>query len=725
MSTNIRKRRDHKARHQRAKWIRAAGNSLGVIQTEAVAVEWIKAAEADPNKPKRFTMTAYTGGELRVAGYYLPVVIDLAGLKAAAPLPMLLNHSLEQIVGHADEVDVSASAVKLGGVISGVSGAAAQVLGSAANGFPWKASVGAMPEQIEEVKAGASVKVNGRTFKGPLYVARQATLKETSFCAIGADSKTTVKLAASPAAGTAPEESTMKFQEWIEAMGLVFAELRDDQKAKLQAKYDAEIKAVADNAKAIKAKGETPPPVTVAAPTFDIQAVGLAYAQAETQIEAKAAEYSGKVDAGKLAAIKAEGMKSAIELKSKALKDQWAAPRLEAELLRANARYEIKLMHAERPKGPAIHAAGDPGTDVKILEAAMRMQIGTPEDGLIKAYGEQAVEKAGRFRSISFKELIAACCAMEGRDVPSLGASNREIIASGFSTTSLATLLSNVGHKTMLEAYKAVTSVAAIVARKLTASDFKTHTGVRLTGDFKMQKVAQDGELKHATAGDSSYTYAVDTYGRMFGLTRQMMKNDDLGAFAEIPRMIGRGAALTREELFWTLVHANTGNFFHADNKNYDTSVLGSLGLGAAVALLENQVDQDGNPINIMGKYLVVPPALRVTATELYKSQLLIGVSTAKQASTNIFAGSYEPLVTPYLSNTSFHASATATQWYLFGDPADVPAFGIAYLDGAESPVVEEVDLSGEFLGKAWRGYIDLGVCQIDHRGAVKSAGTG
>ena len=54
-------------------------------------------------------------------------------------------------------------------------------------------------------------------------------------------------------------------------------------------------------------------------------------------------------------------------------------------------------------------------------------------------------------------------------------------------------------------------------------------------------------ELKHATVSEESYTNRIDTFGRMISLTRQMMINDDLGAFTQIPRIIGRMSALKRE----------------------------------------------------------------------------------------------------------------------------------------------------------------------------------
>jgi len=123
-----------------------------------------------------------------------------------------------------------------------------------------------------------------------------------------------------------------------------------------------------------------------------------------------------------------------------------------------------------------------------------------------------------------------------------------------------------------------------------------------------------------------------------------------------------------------------------------------------------------------------VPPALKSDADEIYVARNINtgGSSTkARQPDVNIHAGKYQPVMSPYLSNTNFHASASSTAWYLFGDPADIPAFGIAYLKGNEVPIFEPITLAANILGRGWRGYFDVGVCQIEPEGAVKSTGAG
>jgi hypothetical protein len=208
-----------------------------------------------------------------------------------------------------------------------------------------------------------------------------------------------------------------------------------------------------------------------------------------------------------------------------------------------------------------------------------------------------------------------------------------------------------------------------------------------------------------------------------------MLKNDDLSALSEIPAILGRGAALAVEDAFWTLVLANTGNFFGAGNKNYATgatTALSDAGLAQAVQKFRDQVDPNGYPIAVSPKFVVVPTALEEVAWQLYKSLNLISVGggsdAAVQPAGNVYAGLFSPLVTPYLGNSNY-TGYSSKAWYLFGDPADVAAFGLAYLDGNEMPTIEQAPQDADKLGLTWRGYFDFGVCQLDPRGAIKSKG--
>jgi hypothetical protein len=144
-----------------------------------------------------FEMVAYTGGLLRVAGFSLPVVVDLSGLTGTEkPLPILLDHDKSQRVGHADRILNDGQSLKAAGLISGSGAAAEEVRQNVRKKFPWQASIGAEILEAREYGPGEVVAANGRTFTGPVILATRSRLREISFVAVGADDQTSVRVAA-------------------------------------------------------------------------------------------------------------------------------------------------------------------------------------------------------------------------------------------------------------------------------------------------------------------------------------------------------------------------------------------------------------------------------------------------------------------------------------------------------------------------------------------------
>jgi len=387
---------------------------------------------------------------------------------------------------------------------------------------------------------------------------------------------------------------------------------------------------------------------------------------------------------------------------------------------------ELQTMRASREvptfaSGAYLHSANRT-PDARILEASVAGYVGL---NVPKLYGEQAAEAGSRLGITCLMDAVRIAAKLSGREPD--WRNKDEVIKAAFSTRDLPDLLSNVANKSLQEAYGSFPSAAKMVAKKLDANDFKTHTGVRLTGDVIFEKTPGDGEIRHGTLTDDSFTYAIDTYAKMYGISRQDLINDDTNGLSTIPQRMGRGAALAVEEVFWTLVLANTGNFFHTNNKNALTAALDATALGSAVQKFMEQVDQDSKPINAVPKYLCVPPALKVTADELYASRTFnVGAGSAsdKVPAANAFFGMYEPVVSPWIGANGL-TGGTDTQWYLFGDAQDIAAFGIAYLGGIEFPTIQEVDMPANKLGIQLRGFLDFGVCQVDHRGGVRSTGAG
>jgi phage major head subunit gpT-like protein len=695
-----------------------AAAAKGPIIMEAVGVDWITAADAGDAKPKRFSMTAYTGGPMQVNSYGPPVIIDLSGIKARAPLPILRDHDPSRVIGHADEVNVTESAIKLAGVISGAGPDATEVQASASNGFPWKASVGARPDKLEFISDGVATKVNGKTFTGPLYVARKSTLGETSFVALGADRKATAKVAATAAQY---REIDMNFEKWIEAMGLSLEELREDQTQKLRAKYDAEVKAAE-----IKANEANSLPV-VDAPTFDLQAIGLAYAQHEAVIEATAEEYRDKVSAADSAKLFLVARKAAIEAKAAALKEQWAAPRLEAEYIKAAALFRADLMVAERPKGPAVHSSSR-DFSAPAIEAALCRTVGVTN--LEKHFTPEVLEASESHRNLGLQEVILLCASANGYTGRTRinDANLREVIKAAFSTHTITTLLTSTGNKALLEGFNAIPATWREVAAVRSVTDFKELTAYRLTADLEYEEVGPSGEIKHGTAAQESYTRQVVTYGKMLAITRQDIINDDLGAFDAVRQRLGLGAAIKLNKVFWTLwlTTVNGAVFWTSARGNYQSgaaTVLAEAGLNTALKLFRDLKGPDGNRVGLNPTKLLVPSDLEATAAKYYKSsEMRDTTASTKIPTTNIYFNRFAPVVVPELSDSDF-TGYSATHWWLLPDPGMLASMEMCFLNGQQTPTIESAEADFDTLGIQFRGYHDFGPNVSEWRASVMSAG--
>jgi phage major head subunit gpT-like protein len=415
------------------------------------------------------------------------------------------------------------------------------------------------------------------------------------------------------------------------------------------------------------------------------------------------------------------------DIEGRAIEEGWDATRAELEVLRVS-----------RPQGPAIQA-GNKAPTAQAIEAALCLSVRMPEAKVVGWYGEQVVETARSrdLRGMGLHELFyhvihaAGGHARPGRmnddTIRTAFEADRTLraAAGGFSTISLSGILSNVANKALLEAYSAVESVAVRICAQADVNDFKQVTRYRMTGQGTFEKVGPDGELKHAQLTEEAYTNQIDTYGKIIALTRQMIINDDLGAFLQIPRILGRQSALAVESAVFTLLLSNPGAFFSAGNKNFfsgATSVLQITSLTTAEQLFMDQVDKDGKPILISPAILLVPTSLKVVAQQLMTETRVNELTGPPKPANNPHAGKWIPLASPYLNSQGI-AGGSATAWYLLANPADVAAMEIAYLRGQRTPTIESGETDFDTLGMKWRGYFDFGVAMQDFRAAVKSAG--
>lgn len=666
--------------------------------------------EAGTPKLKKFSGVAYTGGAMR-ANYGFPVAIELSGLTvASASIPALKDHDTSAIVGHLT-AEIGKRAIKVEGVLSGVGDAAQEVQALSANEFPWQMSVGVEPTKVDFVERGDRQVVNGRAVDGPAYVIRAGVLREVSFVAIGADPNTS----GSVAANLGKECNAMIFQQWLKAKGFGDLTLNDQQKATLKAQFDAEQAAAnpAPVPPTVPSPASTVPvqatsPVQASAPAVDV-ARELAELRATlqnrervTERQAVLAQYRAEVPSELFATIEAEATRDNLTREAT----------------------ELRLLRARRPSGPAIHVAENTVTsDVLEAAACVHGRLSGVED----VFTDQQLQAAhARFRrGITLHEMLLHAAWRNGYAGAAMRGHERDVLRAAFSSADISGILANVANKFLLSGYMTVETTWRQVTAVRPVNDLKTTTSYRLVANGKFEQVGSDGKLKHGSLSDESYTNRARTYGKLFGISREHIINDDLGALTSLPREIGRGAALNFNDIFWTEFMDNS-SFFTSGRNNYADGAATALSIDALTAaelLFLDQTDPDGNPLGVQPKLLLVPNALNVKAAQFTRDlEVRDTTASTKYTTSNPHAGKFTPVRSSYLSNTGITGYSTKA-WYLLADPMDLAVIEVVFLNGVENPTIESADADFDELGVQMRGYWDFGVAKQQYRGGVKMKG--
>ena len=661
----------------------------------------------------RFRMVAYTGDAMAVTGWRHPVVVDLEGLAITSQRrPVRFAHSAYQGVGHSERIAVEHNQLVAEGIVSRDTPAAKEVVASGKRGFPWQVSIGAAVREAELIRAGRSVSVNGRTFEGPVYVARKTTLGEISFVDLGADTATSAQIAAQQ-----QEEQTRMDEQ-------------HQNHNDVQASTDTDVTAT---------DGATSAPGSNAEGAGKDAGADGGSGGASSSVEASNA--NGGVTASVDQDLQAARKQAADELRrqskirevcggnhtkiaAQAIEEGWSAEKAELEVLRAS-----------RPTvnaAPALHTPDHTVTG-HTLEAACMLTAGLKQTEQI--FDESTLEAANkRFRGgIGLQELLLEAAWANGytgrnfrnsREVLRF-AFGHDVQAAGFSTVDIGGILSNVANKFLLEGFYSVERTWRNITSIRNVSDFKAVTSYRLIGKDQYEQVAPGGELKHGTLGEESYSNKADTYGLLLSIDRRDVINDDLGAITTVPRKLGRGSGLKINDVFWSVFLDNSA-FFTAGRNNYLTGSDTALSIDAltkAEKTFLEQVDADGKPIGVMPAMLLVPTGLSAIGTMLYKSlEIRDTTSSTKYPVANPHANKFRTEVSRYLANSQYTGNS-AKAWYLLADPADLPVIETAFLNGQESPTIETAEADFNVLGIQMRGYHDFGVALQEYRGGVKAKG--
>lgn len=657
--------------------------------------EYLEITAAAAGRKPSVKGVAYSGGKMRLFGWSRPVVVDMAGMSVPETVPLLANHE-NHTLGRVGVVSAKAEDghLEISGEIVGEGDLADGIVGQGKAGADWQLSIGAEVEAAELVQEGKRT-INGVEHDAPFYHVTKSTLREVSVVAVGADKATHMKVTAS-----------------LQLKGNSIMEPEKKVEAAQPAATPAPA-APAEAPKNVEAAEPQKPEVPQPAPTpaVDVEAVAQAAVKAERD---------------RVGMIKAVCNGEFPEIEAKAISEGWNKEQVNEAVLAA--------FRAKQPTTDVnVTIKKENSMTAKRLEAALSLRAGIDGDTLAKAMGEETVEAAQKDADMPLTGILAECMRLEGMEPPRTF--DNAAIKAAFSTVSLPGILSNVANKKLMQAYEAQPIIATKLCTTGDLTDFKENQRFRLTDIGDLKPVGADGEIKDGALSEESAKNQLETYAKKFCLTRKMIINDDLGAFLKVPTAMGNRAARLVDQLFFKRLMANPTcvdckPLFGRDHKNIlsgASSALSADSLKKAIQTFTDQVDSDGQPINVEPSILLVPTSLKFLAQELTQGTTLImsgGPDNVVRPAINVLADENLRIVSsPYLSNSKYAGSSEAS-WYLFGKPGVVDTFEIGYLKGKRTPTVERGDLDFNVLGIWFRVFFDIGIREQDHRGMLKATGS-
>lgn len=343
--------------------------------------------------------------------------------------------------------------------------------------------------------------------------------------------------------------------------------------------------------------------------------------------------------------------------------------------------------------------------------------------------GGEKLERNNEYAGMGLKQLIRSALRnanVSGADRLDGSALAAKLFAS-HTGSDFPLLLANTAAKVLHATYANAPTTWQQWAPTLSVSDFKQQSIVSLSAFSDLATKLEGAEYTQGTMGEYRELIQASTKGRYIGLSREMVINDDLGAFLRLASAMGWAAANSVDKAVYTYVEANaalvdTGALFnstavttaggHANLASASAAVtVSSLSIGEAA--MAAQKDSGLNTVlGLRPRYLIVPYGKKQIAWEVLNSPTDIASSNSAKRNYAASLG-LELIAAPNLTN--------ATAWYLFADKG-TPCVEVAFLNGQQTPYIEEeVQFMTDELRMKVR--LDFGVAATDWRTGFKNAG--
>ena len=382
---------------------------------------------------------------------------------------------------------------------------------------------------------------------------------------------------------------------------------------------------------------------------------------------------------------------------------------------------------ASEPAGSAMHIQMGTSENEKMRGAAEQLLMA--RYGLIHGDAAVAARQGNPFGSASLISMAEQMLVRGGANTRHMGReeiAQRALAAGGQTTSDFPVLLENVLHKALLGGYSASAFTWMRFCTIGTLIDNRPHSRYHLSSFSDLKVANERGEYENGVLGDGAKeTIQGKRKGRILEITPEVLINDDLGALIRVSGALGQAAGRTIEKDVYSLFAANGGNgptmndgkpLFHVDHGNIAATggVPSVASFDAARTAMAGQMDPGGNDfLDITPAIWLGPLALGGSARVINRAEYDPDTPNKLQRP-NMVQNQFKDLIdTPRLAGDP---------WYALADSATEAVFEVAFLDGIQTPTLEQ-ELNFRSDGIAWKAAHRYGVAAVGWRGIHKNPG--
>lgn len=443
------------------------------------------------------------------------------------------------------------------------------------------------------------------------------------------------------------------------------------------------------------------------------------------------------------------------ELMQRAVSEGWTAEESATRLLA-----EIKRNRSDfvGGNGPAIHdAAGKLNKDsLRAAMVARNVSLDSPVFESQSARGfnipdflrkdinsperQQAMEHAHQFSGMSMVDLCRASLELEGHRAPY----NRdELIRSAFEKGTLEPYFSTNINTRVLMGYAEQDDTTVPWTSEVEFADFRDNDMITPGKTGALTKHARGKVADSMDRGAEVEPMRIARYSGKWHIDEIDIINNRFGSGdMGMPEDMGRSARQLRPDLVYSILLANANlkfsgqALFNAECNNDNTGApLTIENLEAAITAMSN-IRQRNRPLNIMPRYLIVPPSLKFEAMRITRS----GVVDARQpaagglvGTSNVIASDNPPMVIADTRldvggvvdpDTETAYAGSSSQWFLAARPGESGAktVTVAYLSGRNrAPMIRPFTMSQGKWGLGWDINHDIGAKALGHIGLQRN----